>query len=894
MPCPQHSRRRNIAAIRWVLGAVLAWVVLAEPAWGQQAGREPRGLPPAPRFIPGTEITPETEPKALPAVRGRKKSAPAQRVSPQAAELPAMAGDTAADPRIEGDAAHALPPSLIRSGEPAVDANHPVWGKLAALLPKPGEFAIIPGSSLRPVLVQDGEFPFCDAIKCHRSGAVLGAWNGGAFDAERGQFRLHGGGHADYGGNEIYVFDFPSLKWSRETEPQALTGPLLKDTDGDEIADACPAPASGPPATHTYQGFVYVPKIDRHWLFGTVAYCSGAMAGQLAWEYDANTRTWTAMPDLDRYAKFARAVVNPATGNVFIHVGRRKGWHEIDPRAHSLVRSYTEDPFGSYTDGPALFDARRQVIYAVISGNKTDRLVAYSLPEMGAGGSADGFRGRLVAQWPKRGLKAWGLAQHASGLLVLWDGNTRVLAVDPQTGRSWDMATGGEDYGPDRRGGQPARVYSKWAYIEEADTFFGITSATRGVVLYRLGGSVLAEASGQSPEKAAEREESIVQAVDPLPKEPARRSETSGRGVLKLAGRRAAPPVDHGWEVPLEIEDFASWEPVCNQAILCDPMGDGEVVYRGRVVEAGPPQRRAGWRTTSLSNHPDAKEPTADPTIGGLRFTFPSLSGSGAAGNFSINFSPDYSFQVGPQGTAAAAQEVFIQFQVRYSCTFIWTDCDPQSANYRKERRCFLSKRGNGRCTTSKIALISSGDREDARADACTRIQTAINHGAGHNLHGFHRCPRAAGFGQRLPRQGGRFQGNSQPNGLYYCPRILGDGRDRGWNNSPDSCFRLIDEQWITIQIRLRFGPWQSDHRKGEPALSHASIWAATEGQAGGRQRLVIDNDFYAADPKGKDLVGKIWLMPHLYNKTNKEDHPPFFVWYRNLVISQTLVPNPS
>src|SRR3546814_17658129 len=106
--------------------------------------------------------------------------------------------------------------------------------------------------------------------------------------------------------------------------------------------------------------------------------------------------------------------------------------------------------------------------------------------------------------------------------------------------------------------------------------------------------------------------------------------------------------------------------------------------------------RISDWSSDVCSSDlPEAKLAEADPEVGGLRFTFPSRSGSGAAGNFKTNFSPDYSFQVGPVEAGAPAQEVSIQFQVRYSCTFIWTDCDPASANYRKERRCFLDRHGD-------------------------------------------------------------------------------------------------------------------------------------------------------------------------------------------------------
>lgn len=854
-------------------------VSAAEPSLAQADGPAPAGLPPAPTYLPGTIITRDARANAaaLAPRKERQREQPNREgARPAAVGTPGAAGE--------------LPAVLAAAGAPAVRTDHPVWRKLVPLLPEPGDFAVIPGSALRPHLVRKGEFPFCEDIKCYRSGAVLAAWNGGAFDAQRGQFRLHGGGHADYGGNEVYAFDFATLSWARETDPQPLTGRMLKDTDGDGVTDACPAPAAGPPATHTYQGFVHVPKIERYWLFGTVEYCSGAMGGQSAWEYDAERRTWTAMPELDPYAKFPRALIDPASGNVLVHVARKSGWHEIDPQSRTVVRSFKQDPFGSYIDGPAVFDSRQRVIYTIIGGRSTDRLVAYQLP--GDTGAGD-FGTRLVARWPKQGMKAWGIAQHASGLLVLWDGNDRILTVDPQSGQSWELQVGGAAYTSGRKDGRPARVYSKWAYIPEVDAFFGITSADLGIVLYRLGGAASPDSS-RLPPSAAEAKETPEKEAD-VPVLPtgaagaAAPSETSTDPALP-----AAPPTDNGWIVPLEIEAAASWEKVCNEAVLCDPIEDGEVLYRGRVVAAGPPQRGRGWRNASQKfNHPEAKEPTADPEIGGLRFAFPSRSGSGAAGSFSTNFSPDLSFQVGPAEAGAPAQEVFIQFQVRYSCTFIWTDCDPASANYRKERRCFLSKRGGGRCTASKIALISTGDRDGSTADACTRIQVAINHGKDHSLHGFHRCPRANGFGQRLPSTGGRHQSNSQPNGLYYCPRILAEGGLRRWNRSPDSCFMLVDDRWITIQVRLRFGPWQSDRKKGEAQLSHVSIWAGVEGQHGGRQRLVIDNDFYAVDPKGADLLGKIWLMPHLYNKTNTEDHPPFSVWYRNLVVSETLVPNP-
>ena len=342
---------------------------------------------------------------------------------------------------------------------------------------------MVPGGKLRPILVRDGEFAFCGQINCKRSANVLGAWNGGAFDSGRAQLRVHGGGHADYGGNEVYSFDFAKLLWTRETEPQPLTGPLMRDNNRDGEPDACPSPASGPPATHTYQGFVYVPKIDRYWLLGTVAYCQKGMGGSAAWEYDATTRTWTPMPDMVQLARFARAVIDPGTGNVVVHGGAKDGWHEIDPRTREVVRNFEKDPFGTYIDGSAVFDKDGGTLYALLGGPRKDRLVAYSWPSPDTPG---GLGGRVVAEWPQKGRKTWGMAQHGSGLLILWDGNAQILTVDPKTGRSWESKGEGLPQNLMTVSGKARNVYSKWSYIPALDVFFGISNADLGIVLYRL------------------------------------------------------------------------------------------------------------------------------------------------------------------------------------------------------------------------------------------------------------------------------------------------------------------------------------------------------------------------------------------------------------------------
>ena len=54
-------------------------------------------------------------------------------------------------------------------------------------------------------------------------GSVLTAWNGAAFDEKKLLFYFMGGGHTDYGGNEVYEFDLKNGRWKRLTNPSPLS-----------------------------------------------------------------------------------------------------------------------------------------------------------------------------------------------------------------------------------------------------------------------------------------------------------------------------------------------------------------------------------------------------------------------------------------------------------------------------------------------------------------------------------------------------------------------------------------------------------------------------------------------------------------------------------------------
>lgn len=54
-----------------------------------------------------------------------------------------------------------------------------------------------------------------------------------------GALVVTGGGHADYGGNEVYVFPFDTMTWVRLTEPSTAIQPLVFNTPGTNVPIGC-------------------------------------------------------------------------------------------------------------------------------------------------------------------------------------------------------------------------------------------------------------------------------------------------------------------------------------------------------------------------------------------------------------------------------------------------------------------------------------------------------------------------------------------------------------------------------------------------------------------------------------------------------------------------------
>lgn len=97
---------------------------------------------------------------------------------------------------------------------------------------------------------------------------VVTAWSSMAWDSQRGQLLLWGGGHANYMGNEMYVWRGSDGTWTRGSLPTRMQ--QYNNTSTFFTVDD-----ASPQSAHTYDNSLYAPVNDMFVTFGGAAFNSG-------------------------------------------------------------------------------------------------------------------------------------------------------------------------------------------------------------------------------------------------------------------------------------------------------------------------------------------------------------------------------------------------------------------------------------------------------------------------------------------------------------------------------------------------------------------------------------------------------------------------------------------
>lgn len=92
---------------------------------------------------------------------------------------------------------------------------------------------------------------------------VVAAWSGVAWDSANDNLLLWGGGHANYSGNEMYVWNAGTGVWGRGSVPSRIDASYF-------IVDN-----AAPQSAHTYDNNIYLPVNNMFATFGGAIYNSG-------------------------------------------------------------------------------------------------------------------------------------------------------------------------------------------------------------------------------------------------------------------------------------------------------------------------------------------------------------------------------------------------------------------------------------------------------------------------------------------------------------------------------------------------------------------------------------------------------------------------------------------
>jgi hypothetical protein len=255
--------------------------------------------------------------------------------------------------------------------------------------------------------------------------AVMSAWSGGLFDSKRNRLIIHGGGHTDYYGNEIYAIDLNA---------NPIAPVLVKDAShGSGISNVTSCPEAytdgTPSARHSYNGEVYVANQDTYFTFsGSKSNCGFFSSG--AWKYTPSTSAWAqqntsgSAPNPGQNGSVPTIVYDPTSGNVFEVETNAGVFWKYDPVAVAWTNLANVKACAALNMTAAIDDGRR--FYYCI-GNGVFSKVSLNAPYTATQLTGSGCSSLVSSAGP-------GFAYDpVQKLMVGWAGGNTVYLYNPTT-----------------------------------------------------------------------------------------------------------------------------------------------------------------------------------------------------------------------------------------------------------------------------------------------------------------------------------------------------------------------------------------------------------------------------------------------------------------------------
>lgn len=396
----------------------------------------------------GIDQAKEAEVPKSPPVGGLAEPKPTGTDRGRAGAAPVAAPPARNDIKPAAEPYRAPPPSMVGLSAEA---------RQIAVSLRPGEFRAVSRNTMLSVAPQKDKTVW----------GVMGPqavtfWSGAAFDTKRNLLIVNGGGHTDYGGNEVYHFRLDTLAWERATEPSSYRD-LGKGKM--EVADG-----TAPVSAHTYDSVIYLANVDRVIRWGGSFYQSGSVNDLHAWLYDPSERRW------------ARGAVAPVSGVQALEVGG-----DYDPQTGEAIFTSSDGlvAYNPATDTwrvvrrndntdhgrTGAFDPVNRRLVSI--GGAKSALSYYAL----SGGGRIGTKVTGNAEFARK--RHCGIAYHPSQAFAIWCGGPEVWSVDANTFASTRYSAS-----PSHK--SPTGIWGRWQYVPALDVFIGWPTADAPVYFYKL------------------------------------------------------------------------------------------------------------------------------------------------------------------------------------------------------------------------------------------------------------------------------------------------------------------------------------------------------------------------------------------------------------------------
>ncbi|HXU83423.1 MAG TPA: hypothetical protein VN914_18650 [Polyangia bacterium] len=395
-----------------------------------------------------------------------------------------------------------------------------------------GQWCEVPGSHLAAPGVRPDPVPAGSQAQ-----GVIAAWSGGAYDRKRDRLIVWGGGHMDYAGNEVYVFDLGTLRWSRASDPARNTGGnepsgYYPSDDGTEPVDP-----RQPRARHTYNYVQYLDSLDRFCSLGGAAlYPSGQTGTAHVDCFDFEARRWQALADTPSQGIGAKSAYDCRTGHVWIQgTVAQYGLSELDPAANRWTQRLPNDEDFRYSYGQtADIDPAARRMVAV--GEK--KVVVWNLADPT----------KVTRQYPALHGDVEILARPAPGLaydfharaLVAWAGGTEVFTVEADEANAVVTrrpAAASNRVPATALSAAANGTFGRFRYVPSRNVFIVVNAIDANVFLYRYTAGAGAPAdcqSGTAPPPVTPPPPGVDAGID---------SGAAGAGSDSGPASDAAPPI---------------------------------------------------------------------------------------------------------------------------------------------------------------------------------------------------------------------------------------------------------------------------------------------------------------------------------------------------------------